>query len=60
MDGCKYEFQFQFEDGVYCGAYSQAKRKDGLSWAHYPECKPENCPLMYPELLDGATLEMEE
>ena len=59
MDGCKYEFQFQFEDGVCCGAYSQAKRKDSLAWAHYPECKPENCPLIHSELLDGATLKEE-
>ena len=60
MNNCECAFQFNFEDDIYCDAYSQAKRKDGLSWAHYPECKPENCLLIHPELLDGATLEMEE
>ena len=42
---------------IHCGAYSASKRKDGLHWAHYPKCKIENCPVVHPELLDGAILE---
>lgn len=42
-----------------CGAYNKSKRKDGRTWAHYPECQSENCPLQHPELLEDATLEKE-
>lgn len=42
--------------GMCCGAYSKSKRTDGLHWSHYPICEIENCPLMYPDLLDGAEL----
>lgn len=37
---------------ILCGYYSEIKRKDGIHNAHYPECKKENCPLIYPELLE--------
>lgn len=37
-----------------CMLYSKTKRADGLHWAHYPECEPENCPKLHPELLDDA------
>ena len=42
--------------GMCCGAYSQSKRADGLYWGHYPICEEKNCPLMYPDLLEGAEL----
>jgi hypothetical protein len=45
---------------IHCGAYSVSKRKDGLHWGHYPACKPENCPVIHPELLEGAILERKE
>lgn len=41
---------------VCCGAYSVSKRPDGLHWAHYPLCVERNCPIIHPELLEGATL----
>lgn len=43
--------------GICCAAYYQSKRKDGLTWMHFPKCKEENCPLRHPELLGNATLE---
>ena len=46
--------------GTLCKAYSKSKRPDGLHWAHYPECKSENCPLKHPELLKGAILKEEQ
>jgi len=64
MENCKYEMPFPdkpppFDGKIHCDAYSESKRKDGLHWAHYPECKEENCPLIHPELLEGAVLEIE-
>ena len=63
MNSCKYELRFpnlQFDKQTHCGAYSKSQRKDGFHWAHYPECKPENCPLLHPELLGDAILKKEE
>jgi len=54
---CKYTLYHP--NGHLCGAYNKSKRKDGKLWAHYPECKLENCPLRHPELLEGAILEKE-
>ena len=64
MDDCKYKLVIPSDvieltgyKGPLCKAYSKSKRPDGRHWAHYPECKMENCPLQHPELLNGATLE---
>jgi hypothetical protein len=59
MDNCKYILNIP-NIGTCCVAYSKSKRKDGFHWAHYPNCKLENCPLLHPELLDDAVLETEE
>ena len=62
MNNCKYEWEWPKppHDGkVHCNAYSHSKRKDGRHWAHFPECKEENCPLIHPELLGDAVLETE-
>lgn len=56
MNDCTYTFEIP-GTGKCCMAYSKSKRKDGLHWANYPECKRENCPLVSPELLKGAILE---
>ena len=53
---CKYRTFFELDKTYYCSAYSKSKRKDGKYWAHYPECKSKNCPLVFPELLEGAEL----
>ena len=55
---CKYNLEIP-TIGTCCGAYSKAKRTDGKHWSNYPECTEENCPLLNPELLEGATLESE-
>lgn len=52
---CRYSFEIP-NIGICCGAYGESKRLDGRHWAHYPFCEIENCPLMYPDLLEGATL----
>ena len=56
---CKYTFEIP-NIGACCDAYSKSKRKDKKHWAHYPNCVPENCPLLHPELLGDAVLESEE
>jgi hypothetical protein len=30
-----------------------------MGYAHYPDCKKENCPIAHPELLGGRKLESE-
>ena len=52
---CEYSFEIP-NIGICCGAYRKSKRADGLHWGHYPICEIENCPLIYPDLLDGAEL----
>ena len=59
MDNCKHHLEIP-TIGTCCDAYSKAKRPDGKHWAHYPECKSENCPLLNPGLLENAQLETEE
>ena len=62
MENCKHLMIFPVKTSLYeekhCGFYSKHTIK-GKHWAHYPECKPENCPLIHPELLGDAVLEAE-
>ena len=44
---------------VCCKAYFDSKRADGKLWCHFPKCFDINCPLLHPELLEGAKLEGE-
>ena len=53
---CGYQKEFKYPNRTVCGAYADAKRADGKLWQYYPKCEDKNCPLRYPELLDGATL----
>lgn len=45
--------------GQCCGYYIKTLDPYGVRWHHYPECCEENCPIMYPELLEGRKLESE-
>lgn len=54
-ENCEYGLEIP-NIGICCGAYSKSKRKDGLHWSHYPICEIDNCPLMHPDLLEGAEL----
>ena len=56
LEGSTTGSAFSHGTAVMCGAYSVSKRPDGLHWAHYPLCVEHNCPLIHPELLEGATL----
>jgi hypothetical protein len=59
---CDYHFPLP-RFGLCCKAYSESKpssENKWRHWAHYPECKEENCPLKHPELLQGRTLETED
>lgn len=47
MDSC---------DKARCNMYSISERKDGKEWAYWPVCSSENCPLIHPELMDGAVV----
>ena len=58
-DECPYKIKLPVS-GVWCNAYSKSKRLDGRWWAHWPKCSNENCPIEYPELLEGAILIEEE
>lgn len=42
-----------------CNMYHLSQRKDGKLWEHYPVCSSENCPLIHPELMDGAVVPMD-
>lgn len=58
---CQYFFVIP-KHGICCGAYSESKptkENRWRHWAHYPDCKEENCPLKHPELLEGRILESE-
>lgn len=50
MDSCEYTISIP-EKGICCNMYSKIKYEDERVYAHYPECKDENCPLKHPELL---------
>ena len=52
---CEYSFEIT-NVGMCCGAYSKSKRIDGKHWSHYPICEIKNCPLVYPDLFEGAEL----
>ena len=52
---CKYNF-FIPTIGMCCEAYARSTREDGKYWAHFPLCSNIDCPLMHPELLEGAVL----
>lgn len=54
--GCKYTFEIPGV-GSCCNAYSESKHPRGYHWAHYPNCCNKECPLVHPELLEGAILE---
>ena len=56
MNECPYEFDIPHA-GICCKAYYSSKRVDGKLWCHFPKCAEINCPLLYPELLEGAKLE---
>ena len=56
---CKYNL-FIPTIGTCCGAYAESFREDGKFWAHFPMCAESNCPLIHPELLEGAILESED
>lgn len=62
MNYCQYVMNVPAIDGIHpemtlCGAYSKSKRPDGRWWAHFPECSEAKCPLIHPELLEGAMLD---
>ena len=59
IENCDYKrralddvFTNNVHETIFCGYYSEIKRKDGIYNAHYPECSDENCPLKHPELLE--------
>lgn len=52
---CKYNITLP-NIGVCCGAYCKSIRVDAKDWLHFPICTKVNCPLIYPELLEGAIL----
>lgn len=46
MKNCKHKLYNPIENKVLCGAYSENRLPNGKIWAHYPECKNKNCPLI--------------
>ncbi len=59
MKNCKYNLNIP-NVGMCCKAYYESTRQDGKGWMHFPSCNESDCPLMHPELLEGAILESEE
>lgn len=59
MKDCKYNILIP-NAGICCQAYYKSIRPDGKGWMHFPACDEQNCPLMHPELLEGAILESED
>ena len=53
---CTFELEIP-EVGICCKAYYLSKRQDERVWCHFPDCSNKNCPLMHPELLEGAELQ---
>ena len=47
------------EAGICCNVYNNAKRPDGKWWAHWPKCTIDKCPILNPELLEGAVFDKE-
>lgn len=41
------------ENTILCDYYYHVKRKDGLTWLHFPKCNCDNCPKLKPDLLEG-------
>lgn len=60
MKRCIYSIILPPNGDVHCNVYSKSERSDGKFWAHFPECKKENCPFEHPELLEGAILKRDE
>lgn len=59
MTDCKYQIDL-LTAGICCKAYLESIRPDGRGWMHFPDCNESNCPLIHPELLEGAILVEEE
>ena len=59
MIDCKYQMTIP-AIGIHCKAYYESIRPDGRGWMHFPACNETNCPLIHPELLEGAILVEEE
>lgn len=59
MTDCKYNLPIP-NTGIHCKAYYESIRPDGKGWMHFPTCNESNCPLIHPELLEGAILVEEE
>ncbi len=59
MKTCKYQIEL-VTAGTCCKAYFESIRPDGKGWMHFPTCNKSNCPLIHPELLEGAILVKEE
>jgi hypothetical protein len=52
---CKGKYRIKIPKvGICCNAYFESKRIDGKYWTHYPLCDVENCPILFPKLLEGA------
>ena len=54
---CSYKEKIPEDTNIYCMAYSKSIRPDGYHWGHYPYCCYFDCPIVHPELLEGAKLE---
>lgn len=61
IEPCQYHFAIPTA-GICCRAYYESKDARGRThmWGNYPNCNEKNCPLKYPELLEGNTLETED
>ena len=57
-DNCEHHFPIP-NIGMCCGYYSKTVDAYGMGYAHYPNCKKENCPFAHPELVAGRKLESE-
>jgi hypothetical protein len=55
---CEHHFYIPHH-GMCCGYYSKTVDAYGMGYAHYPDCKKENCPFAHPELVAGRKLESE-
>ena len=59
MTDCKYQIELPTA-GICCRAYFESVREDKRAWMHFPACHEQNCPLVNPELLEGAKLAKDE
>ena len=55
MTECKHQIDL-LSAGICCKAYFKSIRPDGRGWMHFPNCSESNCPLIHPELFEGAIL----